>query len=40
MSIQALFLDFYHGIQVDGVLTSEDVRSYKPRSKLFEEALR
>lgn len=40
MSIQALFLDFYHGIQVDEVLTSEDVRSYKPRSELFEEALR
>lgn len=30
----------HHNIHVDGVLTSEDVRSYKPRSEIFIEALR
>lgn len=30
----------FHGIQVDGVITSEDVRSYKPRPEIFHEALR
>ncbi|RJE90516.1 HAD family hydrolase [Paenibacillus sp. 1011MAR3C5] len=30
----------YHGIQVDEILTSEDVRSYKPRPELFQEAIR
>ncbi|MFF2887339.1 HAD family hydrolase [Paenibacillus sp. NPDC057967] len=30
----------YHGIEADEVLTSEDVRSYKPRPELFQEALR
>ncbi|RJX37823.1 HAD family hydrolase [Paenibacillus pinisoli] len=30
----------YHGIQADDVITSEDVRSYKPRPELFLEALR
>ncbi|WP_168122359.1 HAD family hydrolase [Paenibacillus sp. HB172176] len=29
----------YHGIQAAGILTSEDVRSYKPRPELFVEAL-
>lgn len=29
----------YHGIQVNGVLTSEDVKAYKPRAALFQEAL-
>ncbi|WP_435921488.1 HAD family hydrolase [Paenibacillus sp. DYY-L-2] len=28
-----------HGIRVDGIYTSEDVRSYKPRPELFLEAL-
>lgn len=30
----------YHGLKVSGVLTSEDVRAYKPRSDMFTEALR
>ncbi|WP_413375540.1 HAD family hydrolase [Alkalihalobacillus sp. 1P02AB] len=30
----------YHEIEVNGVITSEDVRSYKPRPDMFEEALR
>jgi 2-haloacid dehalogenase/putative hydrolase of the HAD superfamily len=30
----------HHGICADGVITSEDVRSYKPRPELFQEALR
>lgn len=30
----------YHGISVSDVITSEDVRSYKPRSELFIEGLR
>lgn len=30
----------YHQIKVSGVITSEDVRSYKPRSEIFMEALR
>ncbi|MBH5317646.1 HAD family hydrolase [Paenibacillus sp. GSMTC-2017] len=29
----------HHNIQVNGVLTSEDVRSYKPRPEIFREAL-
>ncbi|WP_256984636.1 MULTISPECIES: HAD family hydrolase [Paenibacillus] len=28
-----------HNIEVDGVITSEDVRSYKPRSEMFDEAI-
>lgn len=30
----------FHGISVTDVITSEDVRSYKPRAELFEEGLR
>ncbi|ACX66685.1 MULTISPECIES: HAD family hydrolase [Paenibacillus] len=30
----------FHGLKVSGVITSEDVRSYKPRSEIFAEALR
>ncbi len=30
----------FHGFKPDGVFTSEDARSYKPRSELFEYALR
>ncbi|WP_139991108.1 HAD family hydrolase [Paenibacillus paridis] len=30
----------YHAIQVNGVITSEDVKSYKPNPELFQEALR
>jgi len=30
----------YHDIPVDGVITSEDVRSYKPRSEIFIKALK
>jgi 2-haloalkanoic acid dehalogenase type II len=30
----------YHDIRIDGVITSEDVRSYKPRPEIFLEALR
>lgn len=30
----------FHGISVTDVITSEDVKSYKPRSELFEEGLR
>jgi 2-haloalkanoic acid dehalogenase type II len=30
----------YHDIQVDGIITSEDVRSYKPRPEMFNEALK
>lgn len=30
----------FHGIAVTDVITSEDVRSYKPRPELFEEGLR
>lgn len=30
----------YHGIKVDDILTSEDVKAYKPRPELFLEALR
>jgi len=30
----------YHNICVDGVITSEDVKSYKPRGELFLEALK
>lgn len=30
----------FHGIHVNDVITSEDVRSYKPRPELFQEALR
>ncbi|WP_053070474.1 HAD family hydrolase [Alkalihalobacillus pseudalcaliphilus] len=29
----------YHGLEVDGVVTSEDVLSYKPKGKIYEEAL-
>ncbi|XEC97598.1 HAD family hydrolase [Paenibacillus tarimensis] len=29
----------FHGIHVDGVITSEDARSYKPRPEIFREAL-
>lgn len=30
----------YHGIQVSGIITSEDVKSYKPRPEMFTAALR
>lgn len=30
----------YHNLRVDDVITSEDVRSYKPRSEMFQEALK
>ncbi|MEC0201852.1 HAD family hydrolase [Paenibacillus lautus] len=30
----------FHELKVTGVITSEDVRSYKPRSEIFAEALR
>lgn len=30
----------HHRLEVNGILSSEDVRSYKPRPELFEEALR
>lgn len=30
----------YHELEVDGMITSEDVRAYKPRSEIFVEALR
>jgi len=30
----------FHRIQVDGVITSEDVKSYKPRQEIFDEALK
>ncbi|MCA0757927.1 HAD family hydrolase [Paenibacillus sp. N4] len=30
----------YHGIHVNDVITSEDVKSYKPNPELFQEALR
>ncbi|MEK5475731.1 HAD family hydrolase [Paenibacillus sp. FSL R5-0407] len=30
----------YHELRVTGVITSEDVRAYKPRPELFEEGLR
>lgn len=30
----------YHGLRPDGVFTSEDARSYKPRKELFQLALR
>lgn len=30
----------YHDIRVDGVITSEDVKAYKPRAELFLEALK
>jgi 2-haloalkanoic acid dehalogenase type II len=30
----------FHGLEVNGVITSEDVKSYKPRSEMFNEALR
>ena len=30
----------FHNLKVTGVITSEDVRSYKPRSEIFVEALR
>lgn len=30
----------YHGVQVNDILTSEDVRAYKPRPELFLEALK
>jgi 2-haloalkanoic acid dehalogenase type II len=30
----------FHGLEVNGVITSEDVRAYKPRSDMFNEALR
>ncbi|WP_339218677.1 HAD family hydrolase [Paenibacillus sp. FSL W7-1332] len=30
----------FHDLKVTGVITSEDVRSYKPRSEIFAEALR
>ncbi|MEC0308302.1 HAD family hydrolase [Paenibacillus lautus] len=30
----------FHSLKVTGVITSEDVRSYKPRSEIFAEALR
>lgn len=30
----------FHGITVTDVITSEDVKSYKPRTELFEEGLR
>ena len=30
----------FHGLMPDGVFTSEDARSYKPRGELFEYALR
>lgn len=29
----------YHGLKPDGVFTSEDAKSYKPRKELFELAL-
>jgi 2-haloacid dehalogenase len=29
----------YHGLAFDHVLTSQDVRSYKPRPEIFERAL-
>lgn len=29
----------FHGLNVDGVITSEDVRSYKPRKEMFMEGL-
>lgn len=30
----------YHGLKVDGVISSEDVQSYKPRQEMFMEGLR
>lgn len=30
----------YHGIEVSGIITSEDVKSYKPRPEMFTETLR
>ncbi|MFC6333022.1 HAD family hydrolase [Paenibacillus septentrionalis] len=30
----------YHDITADGIITSEDVRSYKPRPEMFHEALK
>ncbi|MEK5057895.1 haloacid dehalogenase [Paenibacillus sp. FSL H7-0326] len=29
----------YHGIEVDGIITSESVRAYKPRPEMFYQAL-